>query len=77
MEVSRTEIRYHLENTQMENAIPSRKKRTQRDCNLGFKLAVVDQVEKGELTHKQAPKTYDIQGRSKVLTWLRKHGKLD
>ena len=52
-------------------------KRTQRDYNLGFKLAVVEQVEKGELTYKQAQTLYGIQGRSTVLTWLRKHGKLD
>ena len=30
-----------------------RRKRTQRDYNIGFKLAVVDQVEKGELTNTQ------------------------
>lgn len=53
------------------------KKRTQRDYNLGFKLAVIDQVEKGEMTYKQAQKAYGIQGRSTVLTWLRKHGNLD
>lgn len=52
-------------------------KRTQKDYNLGFKLAVVSQVEKGELTNKQAQKTYGIQGRSTVLVWLRKHGTLD
>ena len=52
-------------------------KRSQRDYDLGFKLAVVDQVECGELTYKQAQKRYGIQGRSTVLVWLRKHGKLD
>ena len=52
-------------------------KRTQKDYNLGFKLAVVDQVEKGELTYKQAQKLYGIQGRSTVLVWLRKHGTLN
>ncbi len=46
-------------------------KRSQRDYNLGFKLAVVEQVEKGELTYKQAQKLYGIQGRSTVLVWLR------
>ena len=61
----------------MDNLTPTRKKRTQRDYNLGFKLAVVDQVEKGELTYKQAQRIYGIQGRSTVLTWLRKHGRLD
>ena len=54
-----------------------RRKRTQRDYNMGFKLAVVDQIEKGELTYKQAQDRYGIQGRSTVLNWLRKHGKLD
>jgi hypothetical protein len=29
-------------------------KRTQRDYSLAFKLAVIDQIEKGELTYKQA-----------------------
>jgi transposase len=53
------------------------KRRSQRDYNLGFKLAVISQVEKGELTYKQAQKVYGIQGRSTVLVWLRKHGNLD
>ncbi len=52
-------------------------KRTQRDYSLAFKLAVVDQVEKGEFTYKQAQYQYGIQGRSTVLVWLRKHGRLD
>ncbi len=29
------------------------------------------------MTYKQAQKVYEIQGRSTVLIWLRKHGKLD
>lgn len=53
------------------------KKRTQRDYTLGFKLGVVEEVEKGSLTYKQAQKKYGIQGRSTVLVWLRKHGTLD
>jgi transposase-like protein len=52
-------------------------KRTQRDYTLGFKLAVVEQVEKGDFTYKQAQDAYGIQGKSTVLVWLRKHGKLD
>lgn len=54
-----------------------RKKRTQRDYTLAFKLAVVDEVEKGELTYHQAQQRYGIQGRSTVLVWLRKHGRQD
>ena len=50
-------------------------KRTQRDYTVAFKLSVVEQVEKGELTYKQAQERYGIQGRSTVLVWLRKHGR--
>ena len=50
-------------------------KRTQKDYTLAFKLTVVEQVEKGELTYKQAQQRYGIQGRSTVLVWLRKHGR--
>ncbi|EKP0302619.1 IS3 family transposase [Aeromonas veronii] len=52
-------------------------KRTQRDYSLTFKLALVEQIEKGELTYKQAQVRYGIQGRSTVLVWLRKHGRQD
>lgn len=55
----------------------STSKRTQRDYSLAFKLAVVDQIVKGEMTYKQAQDRYGIQGRSTVLVWLRKHGRLD
>ena len=50
-------------------------KRTQRDYTVAFKLAVVEQVEKGELTCGQAQIRYGIQGSSTVLMWLRKHGR--
>ena len=52
-------------------------RRSQRDYSLAFKLQVVQQVEKGELTYKKAQRQYGIQGRSTVLVWLRKHGTLD
>lgn len=52
-------------------------KRTQRDYTLAFKQAVVDQVESGELAYKQAQARYGIQGRSTVLTWLRRYGHQD
>ena len=54
-----------------------RVKRTQCDYNLGFKLALVAEVEKGNYTYKQIQKVYGIQGRSTVLVWLRKYGTLD
>lgn len=52
-------------------------KRTQRDYSLSFKLSVVGQVEKGEMTYRQAQERYGIQGRSTVLKWLRRYGQLD
>lgn len=61
----------------MDKPQKPRRKRTQRDYTLAFKLAIVDQVEKGELTYKQAQAQYGIQGRSTVLVWLRKHGRQD
>ena len=52
-------------------------KHTQRDYSLSFKLAVVEQVEKGEMTYQQAQNRYGIQGSSTVMKWLRKYGQLD
>ncbi len=52
-------------------------RKTQKDYSLSFKLMVVEEVEKGLLTYKQSQKKYGIQGRSTVLVWLRKHGRLD
>lgn len=52
-------------------------KRTQKDYSLSFKLQVIDEVEKGLLSYKQAQKKYGIQGKCTVLVWLRKHGRLD
>lgn len=60
----------------MKKAEDKKSKRTQRDYTLGFKLQVVAEVERGDLTYKQAQKKYGIQGRSSVLVWLRKHGRL-
>lgn len=52
-------------------------RRSQRDYSLAFKLSVVEQVEKGEMTYRQAQLRYGIQGRSTVLVWCRKHGLQD
>ena len=55
----------------------SRNKRTQKDYSLPFKLQVIEEVEKGEVTYKQVQRKYGIQGRTTVLVWLRKHGSLE
>ena len=61
----------------MEKQEEQKKKRSQRDYSLAFKLQVVSEVEKGELSYKQAQKKYGIQGNSTVLVWIRKHSILD
>lgn len=37
-------------------------RRSQRDFSLAFKLSVVDQVERRELTYKKAQERYGIRG---------------
>ena len=55
----------------------SKSKRTVADYQLAFKLAVVDEIERGQLTYKAAQVKYGIQGSSTVLTWLRRYGRQD
>ena len=52
----------------MQNPSEARERRSQRDYSLPFKLAVVGEVGRGELSYKQAQRRYGIQGRSTVLT---------
>lgn len=61
----------------MKNLEQQRKKRTQRDYTLAFKLQVIGEVERGELNQAQAAGKYGIQGNSTILQWIRKHGSLD
>jgi len=61
----------------MKKAEKQSDRRSQRDYSLAFKLQVVQQVEKGELTYHNAQRHYGIQGKSTVLVWLRKLGTLD
>lgn len=52
-------------------------KRTQKDYSYAFKLAVVKEVESGELGIKAAARKYGIQAHSTVTNWLRKYGNFD
>ena len=52
-------------------------KRTQRDYSLSFKLSVVRQIERGQMTYTQAAKHYGIQSKGTVLNWMRKHASDD
>jgi len=52
-------------------------KRTQKDYSLNFKLQLVQEIERGELSQHAAVLKYGIQSRSTVLSWLRKYGNFD
>lgn len=52
-------------------------KRTQRDYSYAFKMQVVGEIERGELSQTQAKKKYGIQAGSTVREWLRKFGSFD
>lgn len=53
-----------------------RKKRTQRDYGLAFKLQVVREIERGELNYNQADRKYGIQGNTTVSNWMKKYASL-
>lgn len=53
-----------------------RKKRTQKDYSLAFKLQVVGEIERGELNYDQADRKYGIQGNVTVSKWMKKYGNL-
>ena len=53
------------------------RKRTQKDYTLAFKLQVIEEVESGQLSQDAAQRKYGIQGNATILTWLRKHGRLE
>jgi transposase-like protein len=53
-----------------------RKKRTQQDYSLAFKLQVVGEIERGELNYDQADRKYGIQGNTTVSIWMKKYASL-
>jgi transposase len=53
-----------------------RKKRTQRDYSVAFKLQVVGEIERGELNYDQAGRKYGIQGNTTVSIWMKKYASL-
>lgn len=58
-------MRCHLKNDQMDNDTPTRKKRAQREYNLGFKLAVVERALKA-LSHSSPSKDHWLSAGSGV-----------
>ena len=52
-------------------------RRTQRDYSVSFKLSVVSEIERGEISVTGAQRKYGIQGSATVINWLRKYGTFD
>jgi transposase len=52
-------------------------KRTQKDYSMSFKLQLVQEIERGQLTVTEAAKKYGIQNRTTVVQWLRKFDNFD
>ncbi len=61
----------------MENHRRVRKKRSQRDYSLAFKLQVVREIERGELNFDQADRKYGIRGNCTVSNWVKKFSNLN
>jgi len=51
--------------------------RTQKDYSLSFKLSVVEEIERGELSKRGAMLKYGIQGHETISTWLEKFDTFD
>jgi transposase len=52
-------------------------KRTQKDYSMSFKVQIVQEIERGQLTATEATKRYGVQCRSTVVNWLKKFGNFD
>ncbi|MDR0744912.1 MAG: hypothetical protein LBF17_00210 [Mediterranea sp.] len=52
-------------------------RRTQKDYSMSFKLSVVSEIERGEVSVTGAQRKYGIQGKATVINWLRKYGTFD
>ena len=61
----------------MEKTEHQHVKRKQSDYSHAFKLQVVGEVERGELSQAQARRKYGIQGDATIRNWLEKFGTFD
>jgi len=52
-------------------------KRTQRDYSMSFKLRLVGEIERGEISEVEAKKKYGIQSKSTIKNWVKNFGNLD
>ena len=75
--MSRPEIAIHKTIVMEEQSGNQYVSRTQCDYSTTFKLEVVQEIERGELSTHGAMRKYGIQSRSTIVGWLRKFGTFD
>lgn len=61
----------------MERKKKSYVKRSQKDYSMSFKLSVVSEIERGEISITGARSKYGVQGGHTIVNWLRKYGTFD
>ena len=52
-------------------------KRTQRDYSMSFKLRLVGEIERGEISEVEAKNKYGIQSKTTIRNWVKNFGNLD
>jgi hypothetical protein len=77
IDVSSPEIALHKKSNAMKEIKNEYVKRTQKDYSMSFKLSVVSEIERGEISVTGAKKKYGIQGDRTITNWLRKYGSFD
>ena len=50
---------------------------TQKEYTMSFKLQIVQEIERGQLSATHSTQNYGIQCRKTVVKWLRKFGNFD
>ncbi len=75
--MSSPDIALHKKLNVMEVSKSKYVKRTQKDYSMSFKLSVVSEIERGEISKTGAKHKYGIQGDSTKSNWLKKYGTFD
>jgi transposase-like protein len=75
--VSYPEIALHKKSKVMKEIKKECVKRRQKDYRMAFKLSVVSEIERGEISVTSAKKKYGVQGYRTITNWLRKYGTFD
>lgn len=75
--MSSPEIALHKKSKAMKDIKNEYVKRTQKDYSISFKLSVVSEIERGEISVTGAQKKYGVQGDRTITNWLRKYGNFD